>query len=75
MTSNRLQLLIEEVGGEIGLPGMRLDEEGVCMISTDEGVEIVLNHLDDDDGGLGDRRIDSPALNDGAEANCAVSDQ
>ncbi len=49
MSAERVHLLIEELGNELGLPGMKLDDEGVCVINTADGLDVVLNYVDDDD--------------------------
>lgn len=52
MTNDRIPLLIEELGSELNLPGMRLDDAGVCVISTENSLEIVLNDSDEDEDQL-----------------------
>ena len=49
MSNERVQLLVAELGKELGLPGMKLDDEQVCLIGTDRGLDVVLNYVDDDD--------------------------
>jgi len=49
MSGRHIDLLIAELGTELGLPGMRLDEGGCCTITTENGLEIVLNYVDEDE--------------------------
>jgi len=49
MHSRHIDLLIDELGKELELSGLRLGEEQTCSIATGNGLEIVLNYLEDDD--------------------------
>lgn len=49
MSGRHIDLLIAELAAELGLPGMRLDESGCVVISAENGLEIVLNYMDEDE--------------------------
>ena len=49
MATRHIDLLIDELGKELELPGLRLSDEGACVIGTENSLEIVLNYVEDDD--------------------------